>query len=61
MVEQKAAGEEVVTQPPVEEKPGRVVNLMAALEASLDEARKGRKATAGKIHHHSEARRRKSA
>src|SRR5437773_6950091 len=50
MVEQKAAGEQIVTQPPMEEKPGRVVNLMAALEASLEEAKKGRRATAGKIH-----------
>lgn len=40
MVQRKAKGEEVVTQPPVAEKPSRAVNLMAALEASLAEARK---------------------
>jgi DNA end-binding protein Ku len=40
MIRKKAKGEEVVTQPPVAEKAPRVVNLMAALEASLAEARK---------------------
>ncbi|HTL28512.1 MAG TPA: Ku protein [Tepidisphaeraceae bacterium] len=40
LIEHKAKGEEVVTQPPAQEKPGRTINLMAALEASLAEARK---------------------
>jgi DNA end-binding protein Ku len=41
MVKRKAEGEEIVTQPAVGEKPGRVVDLMAALEASLAKARGG--------------------
>ena len=41
MVKRKAEGEEVVTQPPPGEKPGRVTDLMAALEASLAKARGG--------------------
>jgi DNA end-binding protein Ku len=63
MIERKAEGQEVVTQPPIEEKPGRVVNLMAALEESLAEAKKqrGRKSSNGNGHHHATARRRKSA
>src|SRR2546421_2383978 len=46
MVQRKAQGEEIVTQPAVGEKPGRVVDLMAALEASLAKARGGGTATA---------------
>src|SRR5216110_1983004 len=72
MVQRKAQGEEIVTQPAVGEKPGRVVDLMAALEASLAKARggngtatkaepktngKGHKGDAGRGH----TRRRKSA
>jgi DNA end-binding protein Ku len=62
MIERKAEGQEVVTQPPIEEKPGRVVNLMAALEESLAEAKKqrGRKSSNGNGQH-ATARRRKSA
>jgi DNA end-binding protein Ku len=41
MVKRKAHGEEIHTQPPVGEKPGRVVDLMAALEASLARAKSG--------------------
>ncbi len=41
MVQRKAAGEEIHTQPVVGEKPGRAVDLMAALEASLARARGG--------------------
>lgn len=41
MVQRKAQGEQIVTQPPVGEKPGRVTDLMAALEASLARARGG--------------------
>src|ERR1051325_11608876 len=41
MVKRKAEGEEVVVQPPPGEKPGKVTDLMAALEASLARARGG--------------------
>jgi DNA end-binding protein Ku len=41
MVNRKAAGEEIHAQPAVGEKPGRVVDLMAALEASLARAKGG--------------------
>ena len=67
LVESKAAGEKVVTQPPVEEHRGKVINLMAALEASLAEAKaksKPAKAHAGANGHaaaHHQPRRRKSA
>jgi DNA end-binding protein Ku len=44
LIEKKAEGEEVVTQPAMEEKKGRATNLMAALEASLASA----KSAAGK-------------
>jgi DNA end-binding protein Ku len=40
LIEKKAAGEEIVTEPVVEEADGKVVDLMAALEASLERARK---------------------
>jgi DNA end-binding protein Ku len=39
LVKRKAEGEEVVTQPEVPKKSGRVVDLMSALEASLAAAR----------------------
>jgi DNA end-binding protein Ku len=39
ILDKKAEGDEVVTQPAVEEKKGRVTNLMAALEASLSKAK----------------------
>src|SRR6185436_14708756 len=39
MVKRKAEGEEIVTQPAPGEKPGKVTDLMAALEASLAKAR----------------------
>jgi DNA end-binding protein Ku len=48
MVKRKAEGEEIVTQPAVGEKPGRVTDLMAALEASLAKARGGGAAAASK-------------
>jgi len=41
IIEKKAEGEDVVAPPPVEEKKGRVTNLMAALEASLAKAKEG--------------------
>jgi DNA end-binding protein Ku len=40
LIERKAAGEEIVAQPHVEER-GKVVDLMAALEASLARGRAG--------------------
>ena len=40
LIEKKAAGEEIVAEPMVEE-PAKVVDLMAALEASLARAGKG--------------------
>jgi DNA end-binding protein Ku len=40
LIEKKAAGEEIVSEPLTEE-PAKVVDLMAALEASLDRAGKG--------------------
>jgi DNA end-binding protein Ku len=53
MIEKKAKGEEIVTQPSVQEKPHRVINLMAALEASLAEAKK-RKGGGRNGHAHAE-------
>jgi DNA end-binding protein Ku len=44
LIEKKAAGEEIVAEPLVEE-PAKVVDLMAALEASLARAGKGQAAT----------------
>jgi len=70
LIEQKAEGAEVVEQPAVEAKTGRATNLMAALEASLAQA-KGAAGAAAKraprapAHTHSAAgratRRRRSA
>jgi DNA end-binding protein Ku len=39
IIERKAEGEEIVTQPEAKETKGRVTNLMAALEASLAKAK----------------------
>ena len=65
IIEKKAEGEEVVTQPAVADKKGRVTNLMAALEASLSKAKtESGKNGASRAHAHSAARssrRRKSA
>jgi len=41
IIEKKAEGEEIVTQPAAQEKRGRATNLMAALEASLAKAKGG--------------------
>jgi DNA end-binding protein Ku len=43
-IEQKAKGEEIVREEPEEENDGKVVDLLAALEASLEAAKKGRSA-----------------
>ena len=45
LIEQKAAGKEIVA-PKAPDKPAPVVDLMAALEASLNAAKEGRKAKA---------------
>ena len=50
LIERKAKGEEIVEQPEPEERPHTVINLMAALQKSLDEAKKSRR----RIPHHSE-------
>jgi DNA end-binding protein Ku len=47
LIEKKAAGEEIVAEPLVEE-PAKVVDLMAALEASLARAGKGGDGEAGR-------------
>ena len=44
MIERKAEGEEIVTQPAPGDSPAPVVDLMAALEASLEAAKKSRTA-----------------
>ena len=49
MVEKKAAGQKVVTQPQFEAKPVKANALMAALEASLAEAGGGAKSSPGKL------------
>ena len=41
LIERKAAGEEIAVQPAVEEEPAAVPDLMAALQASLDQVRGG--------------------
>jgi len=51
MIKRKAEGEDIVTQPTPEERPHKVINLMAALQKSLDEAKKNRR----RIPHHSES------
>jgi len=61
MIQRKAKGEEVVSQPAVAERPQRVINLMAALEQSLAEAKRKKGKTNGHAHAHHETRRRKSA
>ena len=43
LIEQKAAGEEIVLEAPAPTDSGKVVDLMAALEASVAEARAARK------------------
>jgi hypothetical protein len=40
LIERKAQGEEIVLQPPPEEEPSEVPDLMSALQASLDEVRR---------------------
>jgi DNA end-binding protein Ku len=58
IIEKKAEGEEVVTQPAVEEKKGRVTNLMAALEASLAKAKGAARPAAAHAHARTTRRRR---
>ena len=40
LIERKAEGKEIAVQPPAEEEPGEVPDLMAALQASLAEVKK---------------------
>lgn len=42
LIEAKVAGREVIEPEPTDEKPGEVVDLMAALRASVEAAKKGR-------------------
>lgn len=58
MIERKAHGEKIVSQPAVEPRPVKAHDLMAALEASLAEAKAQSKSN-GKSHAH--GRRRKTA
>ena len=46
LVRKKAEGEEIVSHVPAAERPGKVIDLMAALEQSLASRRKGRAAAA---------------
>jgi DNA end-binding protein Ku len=46
LIEQKAEGKEIVVEEAAEDKQAKVVDLMAALEASLEAAKKGTKAPA---------------
>ena len=62
MLERKAHGEKIITQPVMDAKPMKTGNLMAALEASLAEAKaqtRGGGKSNGRAHTHT--RRRKSA
>jgi DNA end-binding protein Ku len=54
LIEEKAKGREIVAPPAAEEeqKPGKVINLMAALEQSLAEAKKNRKKLTAAAHAH---------
>jgi DNA end-binding protein Ku len=54
LIEEKARGREIVAPPAAEEepKPSKVINLMAALEQSLEEAKKNRKKLAAAAHAH---------
>ena len=64
MIEQKAAGDKIVTRPESDNSaPRKGSDLMAALEASLAKTKAGAKvATATKAHvHNGHTRRRKSA
>ena len=49
LLEHNAEGAEIVAQP-VAEEPAKVVDLMAALEASLAAAKSNRSAEAGELH-----------
>jgi DNA end-binding protein Ku len=60
IIEKKAEGEEIVTQPETEEKKGRATNLMAALQASLAHA-KGAARPAAQSTHARTTRRRRTA
>jgi DNA end-binding protein Ku len=61
LIEKKAEGEEIVTQPEATEKKGKASNLMAALEASLSKARGSARTTVHAGTNGRSARRRRSA
>lgn len=61
IIEKKAEGEEIVTQPASEKKEGRATNLMAALEASLAKAKGAARAPVAAHAHARATRRRRSA
>lgn len=46
LIEKKVEGEEITVAPPPSEEPAKVVDLMEALRASVDEAKKKKSATA---------------
>ena len=48
VIRRKSKGETVVTEEPVEEKTASVIDLMAALQRSVDEAKSGRRRTTKK-------------
>jgi len=59
LIKKKAEGEDIVTQAEPEERPHKVINLMAALQASLNEAKKSRRI--GRANEHHETHRRRKA
>ena len=64
IIERKAHGEQIVTQPVIEPKPVKAGDLMAALQASLAEAKSQARGGAkgnGHAHAHAHSRRRTSA
>ena len=61
IIEKKAEGEKIVTQPETEEKKGRATNLMAALEASLAKAKTASRVSAHAAGPARSTRRRRSA
>lgn len=61
MVERKAAGEQIVTAPQPKEEPGRVGNLLEALEASVEKARGGKGERTPKGEHPGQTKRRRKS
>jgi DNA end-binding protein Ku len=61
LIERKAAGEEIVAEAPAEEPRGKVVNLMEALQKSLEAAKRGDLREAGEVRHRPEPAQRAAA